>query len=282
MRIVRSVAEMASLPGTGVGFVPTMGAFHEGHLQLMRRAGDECERVVVSIFVNPTQFGKNEDFSRYPRNLERDVEMAESVGVDIVFAPEVSEIYRGSPTLVHVPEVTDRWEGAARPGHFDGVATVVLKLFNIVRPEVAFFGQKDIQQCLVVRRMVRDLDVPIRLSFETTTRESDGLAMSSRNAYLSDEDRRTAPLLGETIHKVATTFSGVESGTSNVEDILAIAREELRGAGFDVDYLALVDLEALSPTTERHKPSAIIVAARLGRTRLIDNVILHGDRLAKI
>lgn len=279
MKIVRKIADWKNPEGAKVGFVPTMGALHEGHLELMRKAKEENDYVAVSIFVNPTQFGKNEDFAKYPRDLNRDAELAASAGVDAIFAPEATEIYPSVPTLIHVPEVTERWEGAFRPGHFDGVATVVLKLFNIVRADRAYFGQKDLQQCLVIRRMVRDLNVPIELRFQPTVREQDGLAMSSRNVYLSEEERKIAPRLGQVLRSLA---AGLESGATKKPEIietLAVGESSLRAAGFDVDYLALIDLEDLRSTVEPQHPSALVVAAKLGRTRLIDNVILHGDRL---
>lgn len=279
MKIVTQIADWKKPEGARMGFVPTMGAFHEGHLDLMRRAREENDYVAVSIFVNPTQFGKNEDFTKYPRDLNRDAEMAASVGVDAIFAPEAAEMYPATPTLIRVPDVTERWEGAFRPGHFDGVATVVLKLFNIVRADNAYFGQKDLQQCLVVRRMVRDLNVPIELRFQPTTREDDGLAMSSRNAYLNEEERKTAPRLGETLRSIE---NGLVNGSIEIEKIpetLEAGKSSLRAVGFDVDYLELVEIEELRPTLDPKLPSALIVAAKLGRTRLIDNVILHGDRL---
>jgi pantoate--beta-alanine ligase len=279
LKIVRTIGEMANPPGVRVGFVPTMGAFHEGHLQLMRRAREENDHVIVSIFVNPTQFGKNEDFTRYPRNLDRDAEMAASVGVDVVFAPEADEMYPGLPTLIRVPELTERWEGASRPGHFDGVATVVLKLFNIVQADTAYFGQKDLQQCLVIRRMVRDLNVPIQLSFEPTVREDDGLAMSSRNIYLSPEERRIAPLLRHVLRTTEEGLAKVPADSPELTTVVAQGEASLQDAGFDIDYLALVDLADLQPANDPRRPTALVVAAKLGRTRLIDNLVLHGDRL---
>lgn len=279
MKIVHKISDWKNPEGARVGFVPTMGALHEGHLELMRKAREENDYVAVSIFVNPTQFGKNEDFSKYPRNLERDAELAASGGVDAIFAPEAAEMYPTAPTLIRVPEVTERWEGASRPGHFDGVATVVLKLFNIVQADRAYFGQKDLQQCLVIRRMVRDLNVPIDLRFQPTVRENDGLAMSSRNAYLNEEERKMAPLLGEVLRGTAESL--VRSSKENLEiaATLSLGESSLRAAGFEVDYLAFVDLDDMKATVEPQLPSAVIVAAKLGRTRLIDNVILHGDRL---
>lgn len=255
-----------------------MGAFHEGHLDLMREARKAKDLVVVSLFVNPTQFGKNEDFDSYPRDFERDREMAEGVGVDILFAPPVDEIYPGSShlgegTTIHVPEVTERWEGAVRPGHFDGVATVVAKLFNIVRPGVAYFGQKDLQQCAVVQRMVRDLNIPLKIEVIRTRREPDGLAMSSRNAYLSPSNRAIAPALYREITSVASVLQGEDQAGTEVDAVLSQARDNLASSGFSVDYVEWVDAGSLAPIRSKSPQSAIIAAARLGKTRLIDNVV---------
>jgi pantoate--beta-alanine ligase len=236
----------------------------------MRTAKRENECVVVSLFVNPTQFGPKEDFTRYPRNLERDAEMASQAGVDVLFAPPVSEMYPRVAASIHVPEVTERWEGAVRPGHFDGVATIVCKLFNIVRPSVAYFGYKDLQQCLVIKRMVEDLNLPVELSFQETTREGDGLAMSSRNAYLSPEDREKAP---EIHTQLEASCRSIRDGKP-VDEALVDARRQLESSGFSVDYLELVSLHTMEPLTHYTEGSAIIVAARLGKTRLIDNVRL--------
>lgn len=246
-----------------------MGALHEGHLNLMRAARRECDEVVVSIFVNPTQFGKNEDFSKYPRDLERDARMAESVGVDLLLYPSVEEIYTRETTVVHVPEVTDRWEGQFRPGHFDGVATVVLKLFNIVRPRIAYFGWKDLQQCVVIKRMTEDLNANVELRYQETTRESDGLAMSSRNAYLSSSERAIAPELHRSL---AAIIEDVTMRSQDLSHCLAQQRQKLNSFGFDIEYLEAVDLDSLEPILALKPGSAIIVAARLGATRLIDNL----------
>jgi pantoate--beta-alanine ligase len=202
LKVARTVAEMRALRAgtTHVGFVPTMGALHEGHVALMRHARAETSFVVMSLFVNPTQFGPNEDLSRYPRQEARDCELAAAAGVDVAFIPSPDEVYRSTaPTMIHVPSVSERWEGAARPGHFDGVATVVAKLFNMVAPDVAYFGRKDLQQCAVVAKLVADLDFSITLRFVETIREPDGLALSSRNAYLSPSARQRAPLLSGTL-----------------------------------------------------------------------------------
>lgn len=262
---------MRALGGGDLGFVPTMGAFHEGHLSLMRRARQNHQQVCVSLFVNPLQFGRGEDLGKYPRDESRDFHLAEGEGVDFMFAPTSSEIYPRESTTVHVPEITQSWEGKSRPGHFDGVATVVAKLFNIVRPRVAYFGWKDLQQCLVVRRMVEDLDIPLHLDFVDTIREPDGLAMSSRNQYLTEAERNRAPML----HRCLTALSdSISKGSSDIDQLLSDAKAELAGAGFDVDYLEMVSLVNLTPTRVA-KDAAIIAAAKLGTTRLIDNLRIN-------
>jgi pantoate--beta-alanine ligase len=248
-----------------------MGALHAGHVSLMAKARGECQVVVTSLFVNPLQFGPSEDFARYPRNEQRDAEMAEAAGVDVLFAPSVEQIYPRPSTKVCVPEVGDLWEGAARPGHFDGVATVVCKLFNMVGPNTAYFGLKDLQQCAVVRRMVEDLNMDVSLRFCETLREQDGLAMSSRNVYLSPEERAVAPALyGELMRSRQVILRGERSVASTLED----ARRSLDLAGFSVDYYALVDVNSMQPITEFRSGSALITAAKIGTTRLIDNVQL--------
>jgi pantoate--beta-alanine ligase len=271
LKIVRSVAEMATLGGGDLGFVPTMGAFHKGHITLMEEARRHHATVCVSLFVNPLQFGPNEDLAKYPRDESRDFALAEEARVDIVFAPTQQEIYPRPSTVVEVPELTNRLEGAVRPGHFDGVATVVAKLFNIVRPRIAYFGWKDLQQCLVIRRMVEDLNMAVHLEYLETVREPDGLAMSSRNAYLNARERQTAPLLFKTITSLARSFEG-DGGDMDLA--LEASRRELSNNGFSVDYLDLVSLRDLQPirTTDN---AAIVVAARLGSTRLIDNCRLR-------
>jgi len=257
-----------------IGLVPTMGAFHEGHLSLMREARKDCQTLVVSLFVNPTQFAAGEDFSKYPRNELRDAEMADSVGVDVLFAPATEEMYAGGLTTISVKGVSDRWEGAHRPGHFDGVATIVCKLFNIVEANFAIFGLKDLQQCAVIRRMVVDLNLPIEVRFAPTVREADGLAMSSRNVYLSPEDRVTATLLSRELRSCADCFSQGSLTAGEVERILKHGKSLLEAAGFKVDYLNLVDTESLEPKTTPADGDSVIVAARIGPTRLIDNVQL--------
>lgn len=249
--------------------MPTMGAFHDGHLQLMRRSIEDNRTTVVSLFVNPLQFGEGEDFSRYPRDENADAGMARAVGVDVLFIPEVSTIYTNDkPTTIHVPVVTERWEGASRPGHFDGVSTVVAKLFNLVQPSIAYFGRKDFQQCAVVSRMVRDLNFPIKLSVEPTIREPDGLALSSRNRFLSAEDRTLAPAIFETLKECKRAILAEDDPTIAASRALT----NLESQGFAVDYFAYVDDETLELLTEKKKGSTLICAARLGITRLIDNL----------
>ena len=262
MKIARTITEVERWP-QGHGFVPTMGALHAGHRRLLEVARGECARVSLSIFVNPLQFGANEDLSRYPRPIEADLAMAEQMGVDQVFLPSVEEMYPASPTTIHVPEISELWEGASRPGHFDGVATVVAKLFGIVGAETAYFGQKDLQQCLVVRKMVRDLSLPVRLVFVPTVREEDGLARSSRNVYLTTEER-----------VLRDSAASIRSG-SDVANVLREGRDRLRENGFEPDYLAYVDTETLQIIPEFRPASALIVAAKLGRPRLIDNLLLE-------
>lgn len=227
--------------------------------------------MVVSLFVNPTQFAPHEDLAKYPRDLERDRRLAEGVGVDTLFAPNVATMYPRQTTTVTVSEVTERFEGAIRPGHFAGVATVVLKLFNMVRPDRAYFGLKDLQQCAVVRRMVEDLNVPVRLTFVETWRESDGLAMSSRNVYLSPEERRTAPELYASLTACASGLSGARDACG-VADRIRQCRERIEEAGMSVQYLALVDSETMRDVVVPNAHSRLIAAVALGRIRLIDNV----------
>lgn len=274
MRIVRRLDLDPLSPmngGEGVrGLVPTMGAFHEGHLSLMRAARRECEIVVVSLFVNPLQFGKNEDLAAYPRDEARDAALAESAGVDTLFVPDAEELLAGSATLIEPGGVALLWEGQHRPGHFSGVATVVAKLFNIVQPDIAYFGLKDFQQCAVVAQMVRDLNFDIELRFGETVREPDGLALSSRNQYLTAEERRVAPVLNSTIEELARRVRGLDRDQADRE--VARARSELDQAGFATEYIEVVNEQTLKPETPRDAKCRVVVAARLGRTRLIDNV----------
>jgi pantoate--beta-alanine ligase len=271
LKIVRRIAELDHFGRGRVGFVPTMGALHDGHASLMRTARGECDVLVASLFVNPLQFGPGEDFERYPRAEANDSEIARNAGVDVLFIPTVQEVYPRRSTTVSVPELTDRWEGAYRPGHFDGVATVVCKLFNMVAPDVAYFGLKDLQQCAVIRRMVEDLNIRLELRFCATLREADGLAMSSRNAYLTVDQRAVAPLL---YRQLLGTATAIASDGQDVDSALAEARMSLEMAGFVPDYFALVSTDDLRPLDEYSPPASLIAAARLGTTRLIDNLQL--------
>jgi pantoate--beta-alanine ligase len=268
LKIVRTAAEIEHLD-VRTGLVPTMGAFHEGHLELMRTAKRETDRVVASLFVNPTQFGPGEDFSRYPRDEVRDADLAARAGVDLLFAPTVEEMVADGVTKVTVSGLGDRFEGAHRPGHFDGVATIVLKLFHIVRPEVAYFGKKDLQQCAVIDRMVCDLKFEVSLRFCETVRERDGLAMSSRNAYLSPEHRAQASFLYAELKRVRGELI---VSKSLVEATLEESKGRLRAAGFLVDYLDLVNPRTFDKRNELVRPCTLIAAVTLGSTRLIDNL----------
>lgn len=263
--------------GRTIGFVPTMGFLHDGHLALVEDIRAVSDVVVMSIFVNPLQFGPNEDLSRYPRNIERDRSLAASRGVEILFVPAVEEMYPpGAETRVVAGATASRWEGAHRPGHFDGVLTVVAKLFNIVQPDVAAFGQKDIEQVTLIRKMVRDLDLPLRLRVLPTVREADGLALSSRNVYLKGEARVEALALSSALRTVATLWAGGERDA----DVLRNAAAAVFAAteGVTPDYIAIVDPETLAPVVRADSGTIVAVAARVGTTRLIDNVILQGVR----
>ncbi len=256
--------------GERVGLVPTMGAIHAGHLALVAAARDQNERVVASLFVNPKQFGPSEDLSAYPRNETADLAAFEGAGVDLVFMPPLGEIYpAGFVTSVRVGGVSQSLDGAFRPGHFEGVATVVCKLLLQCLPDAAYFGEKDYQQLLVVRQMARDLDIPVRIEGVPTVREADGLALSSRNVYLSAEERRTAPLLNRVLRKAAAEIAARPDGVAaSVERGLAA----LEAGGFAVDYLELRDAADLAPVDRLAASSRLLAAARLGRTRLIDNI----------
>jgi pantoate--beta-alanine ligase len=269
VKIVRTIGELDH-PDVVTGFVPTMGALHEGHLSLIRAARAECERVVVSLFVNPTQFGPTEDFTRYPRDEAWDGELASDAGADVLFSPSVEEIYRGRSTWVEVEGVSEDWEGARRPGHFRGVATVVAKLFNIVAPTRAYFGLKDYQQCRVIARMVEDLNIPVSLSFLETIREPDGLALSSRNRYLCPQERALAPLLYE---QLLSASAKIRVGI-DVDEAIGEAASQLEASGFNVDYFALVDGFTLQKLHRSEQDARLIAAAKLGQTRLIDNISL--------
>ena len=276
MRTLRTISEMhAALArprreGRRIGLVPTMGAFHEGHLSLIRRARLECDDVVVSLFVNPAQFNEAADLSAYPRDGERDALLAAEERVDFLFAPPVEEIYPpGFATTVSVGRITDVLEGASRGrSHFEGVATVVTKLLNIVNPDVAYFGQKDAQQALVIRRLVRDLNLQVQIETCPTVREPDGLALSSRNALLGPDERQRATALSRSLRVAAAL---VAAGETNVGTIVEAARAELDDAHVLTEYLQIVNPDTLLPMTTINGPALAVVAARIGSTRLIDN-----------
>ncbi|MFA4029772.1 MAG: hypothetical protein GDYSWBUE_001066 [Candidatus Fervidibacterota bacterium] len=283
MEVITSVSEMQSRAaklrsdGKVIGFVPTMGYFHEGHLSLMRRARSECDIVVVSIFVNPIQFVPGEDYERYPRDVERDLRMAEGVGVDIVFHPSVEEMYpEGYATYVNVERLTEGLCGAFRPGHFRGVTTVVAKLFNIVMPHRAYFGEKDYQQLVVIKRMVRDLNFPIEIVPCPTVREEDGLAMSSRNVYLLPDERKAALSLSRGLMAAQKMFM---SGERDAATLKRIVEEHLRSSELvRPQYVEVVDAETLEPIERVERDAVIAVAAFVGKARLIDNVVLRVPR----
>ena len=278
MRVITTIAEFRQarrdVKGT-LGFVPTMGYLHDGHLELVRRAKGESAAAAASIFVNPTQFGPTEDLAAYPRDFERDRSMLESVGCDLLFYPGVDEVYpRGFQTYVTVEEVSKRLEGERRPGHFRGVATVVAKLFNIVQPDKAYFGQKDGQQVLVVKRMVQDLALPLEIVVVPTVREPDGLAMSSRNVYLSLEQRKAATVLSRSLFAARERYLKGERNAAvlrkTVEDIL---KSEPLG---QIDYVSLAETESLTEiTTTVDRPAMLSIVVRMGKTRLLDNVLLE-------
>ncbi len=257
-----------------IAFVPTMGNLHEGHIDLVRKAHKLCDVAVVSIFVNPLQFGAGEDLDTYPRTLTADKEKLFREGVDILFTPNVEEIYpegMKAQTLVRVPELSETLCGSSRPGHFDGVTTVVSKLFNIVQPDVAVFGEKDFQQLSIIQKMVKDLCVPVTVVGTATARDEDGLAKSSRNGFLSAQQRRTAPVIHETL---VSCREAIACGFDNFLQLESHARMKLLQAGFEPDYFAIRDAHTLRGVTHETEDIAILAAARLGSTRLIDNVHL--------
>lgn len=278
MQIVRTSEELAEsaaiLKRAGtLALVPTMGALHAGHMSLVNEAKRRAHAVAATIFVNPTQFGAGEDLERYPRREEQDAAMLEQAGCDLLWLPTVEDIYpRGFATSVHVSGVSSRWEGEARPGHFDGVATVVAKLLLAVRPDVALFGEKDFQQLAVIRQMVRDLGIPVEIVGAPTVREPDGLALSSRNIYLSADERTRATALAKAL---ADAARAIADGAA-VSSALKAAKQALVDAGFlKIDYLALVDPRSLEPLSEPQADMRLIAAAVLGSTRLIDNIAVQ-------
>ena len=275
LQMLRTALGQFRSDGATIALVPTMGALHEGHLTLVRKARTAADHVVASIFVNPKQFGPNEDLDAYPRQLAADAAMLEAAGVSLLWAPTVEEMYpAGFATSIGVAGVSDGLCGAARPGHFDGVATVVCKLFNQVRPDMAFFGEKDFQQLAVIRTMARDLDLTFpqadAIIGVPTVREADGLAMSSRNRYLTPDERAAAAVLPKAL---ATAAQSIAAGRQPVRLAKAAAEDALKRAGFRIDYLEVVDAGSLAPIAELgERPARIVVAARIGTTRLIDNM----------
>lgn len=276
MHIVSTIAEVRALRPQfeALGLVPTMGYLHEGHLSLVRRAKAECGAVATSIFVNPTQFGPNEDFSTYPRDPERDLALLQAAGCSLVWVPTVAEIYpSGFSTYITVEHVTEPLEGARRPGHFRGVATVVAKLFNVVQPTQAYFGQKDAQQTVVIRQMVRDLALPVEVVVAPTVRESDGLAMSSRNNYLTPQQRQAAPVLYRALNAAEICFHAGECSATTLRNAMLaeLASEPLA----EVDYVSAAHPLTLHELAEVDADGALLsLAVRIGRTRLIDNLLL--------
>jgi pantoate--beta-alanine ligase len=266
---LRETAETWRKEQAVVGFVPTMGALHEGHMALVRRARKENNKVAVSIFVNPTQFGPKEDLSRYPRTPEEDVRMLEKEGADLVYMPAAEAMYpEGFVTSVQVKGVTEHLEGVFRPGHFDGVATVVSKLFARIGACTAYFGEKDWQQLQVITRLALDLDFPVKVVGVPTVREEDGLALSSRNRYLNAEDRKKAALINKVLKETATAIAKNPAG---IEAVLEAARKTLEEADFRLDYFECADAASCAPVRKLEKPARLLIAARLGNTRLIDN-----------
>jgi pantoate--beta-alanine ligase len=276
MKVIETIADLKSLRlklPEPVGFVPTMGYLHEGHLALVRQAKAENHSVVVSIFVNPTQFGPQEDFNQYPRDPKRDLAMLKKEGVDIVFMPPVAEMYPPQfNSWVDVGKITERLEGAARPGHFRGVATVVAKLFNIVQPDKAYFGQKDAQQLAVIKKMAADLNMNLEVVAVPTVRESDGLAMSSRNTYLNPEERKAAVVLYQALTLAQKLWQQGEKDAQSIRQQMTnlIQKQPLA----DIDYISIADAETLDELDTVKPPALVSLAVRIGRTRLIDNVVV--------
>jgi pantoate--beta-alanine ligase len=282
MEIVRTVSWMKQIGRAArhedrlLGFVPTMGALHKGHASLIQAAKAQCSPVVVSIFVNPKQFGPSEDFQKYPRTLESDRALLESLGVDYLFAPPVEEIYpQGFRTLVNVEGLSNRLEGRSRPGHFQGVATVVLKLFEIVQPRFAYFGRKDAQQCRIIQQMATDLNLDTEVVVSPIVREPDGLALSSRNAYLSPDDRRAATALFRALEALKAEIAAGQRDAAHL--IVAVRRVLDSEPGVKTDYVEIVDAESLEPVTLLRNRSLVLIAARVGKTRLIDNALIEPD-----
>ncbi|MBN1436443.1 MAG: pantoate--beta-alanine ligase [Sedimentisphaerales bacterium] len=279
MQICKTISEtraaiaQARQAGQTIGFVPTMGALHQGHFSLVSQSCAQCDFTVVSIFVNPTQFGPNEDLNAYPRTFDADCQGCQKLGADLIFAPSAAEMYpKPNLTWINVEKLTEHLCGTSRPTHFRGVCTVVAKLLNIVQPDRAYFGQKDAQQLAVIQRMVADLNFPTTIVPCATVREEDGLAMSSRNAYLSHEQRRLAPVLYQTLQNAAEL---IKQGNTNATDIIAAMTEKITTqTPGQIDYISIVDKELLHPVATIEAPVLIALAVRIGKARLIDNIVV--------
>ena len=270
---LRAESRAARVAGKRIGFVPTMGALHDGHLSLIRAARSRCDLVVASIFVNPTQFGPNEDLAKYPRTFERDCQLLEKEKADLLFAPGVEEMYpQDAVTWVTVEDLSEKLDGRSRPGHFRGVTTVVAKLFHIVEPDIAFFGQKDAAQVAIIRRMVRDLKFPVEIVACPIAREPDGLAMSSRNAYLDSTQRKAALVLSRALREVERKY---ESGERDTNALIECGKKVIaKEPAARLDYLELVNVDTLDPVAQATPGTMVAVAAYVGNTRLIDNLLL--------
>ncbi len=264
--------------GKTVGVVPTMGALHRGHVSLIEIAREHCDFVIATIFVNPTQFGPNEDLDKYPRTLEDDLAKCKAAGADFVFHPNIDEMYPdGADTFVEVDKLSRVHEGEHRSGHFRGVTTIVLKLFNITEPDIAFFGQKDFQQQLLIKQMCRDLDVPVEIHTCPIVREPDGLALSSRNRFLSAEERATALRLSQSLQ---LGKERIESGETNIPNVVGQMTNHLAGDDLSIDYIRIVDATTLAPVEKATDNMVALVAARVGTTRLIDNLLINEVRVS--
>ena len=278
MRIVRTAAEVRAIrPSLGkLGFVPTMGALHDGHMSLVAMAGQHCDAVAASIFVNPTQFAPHEDLAKYPRPIEADLARLEAEDVALVFLPTAEEIYpAGFDTRIEVGKIAERLEGAVRPGHFSGVATVVAKLFNIMAPDIAFFGQKDVQQTRVIRQLVRDLNLAVEIKIGPTVREPDGLALSSRNIYLNATERAQSTALFKGLRAAEEAFAG---GVSDAQTLRQLTEAPIRQTAGLIDYVSVADPDTLAELDQVGPRGAVLsLAVRFGTTRLLDNVILRGN-----
>ena len=279
MKLIESVSEMQSwatmnkLAGKTIGFVPTMGFLHNGHLSLLNTSKKENDLTVLSIYVNPTQFAPNEDFTKYPRDLEKDLELAEETGVDIVFVPSDKQMYPdGHHTFVNADDLSDTLDGISRPGHFKGVCTIVSKLLHIIQPNVLYLGRKDAQQCVILTRMVKDLNLPVSVSIQPTVREPDGLAMSSRNSYLTTDERKAATILHSSLQHASALISSGKTNAQEIQNAMQslISQEKLA----KIDYIAIVDPFTLQTLQDIKYPVIIALAVFIGKTRLIDNLWL--------